>query len=238
MQAYGAGAEVGGHLLIESQLTIRIEFDILAFPGGNNPNQIIGHERSGTNMVDGEIDRIQEGDRTRCRHRREYVHIVRNMAQIDQAIRLGRELIGGDQSGCCLSDARSRLQTYCACLLVRRDDRVQCQVAIGMKFDALTRPGCNNPSHIIRDERAGTDVIDREVDHIKQIDRTRYRHGGERIHLVLALTQVDQAIRLGRELVCNDQAGSTLSDVVITLQSDRPCILVRGQLEIQSQLTI
>ena len=81
-------------------------------------------------------------------------------------------------------------------------------------------------------------MIDRKVDHIKQIDRTRYRHRCERIHLILALTQVDQAIRLGGELVCNDQAGSILSDVVITLQSDRPCILVRGQLEIQSQLTI
>ena len=73
-------------------------------------------------MIDGQIDRIQEINRTRCRQRSECVHFVRDMAKVDQSVGLRRELIGSDQAGCCLSDARITLKTHGTYCLIRRDE--------------------------------------------------------------------------------------------------------------------
>ena len=63
-------------------------------------------------MIDRQVDRIQEVDGIRCRQRREGAHLAGDVTQVDQSVRLGGELFGGDQAGCSLSDAAVPLKAY------------------------------------------------------------------------------------------------------------------------------
>ena len=95
-------------------------------------------------MIDRQIDGIQEVDGTRRRRRRECIHIIRDVRQVDQSVRLGGELFGGDQGGCCLSDVGISLESYDTAAEFGGHLLIESERAIRLEFDALTHPGRNH----------------------------------------------------------------------------------------------